>query len=1034
MATGGEGDTSVSLKEALVESLAAILSHELHIRNAGEEHLKTLEVTEEFGVHLAELTLNPEGPLAIRQLASVLLRQYVEAHWSPLSEKFRQPETTEEAKVAIRQMLPHGLKETISKVRSSVAYAISAIAHWDWPEAWPELFQILMQALAGGNPDLIHGAMRVLTEFCRDVTDTQMPQVAPVILPEMLKIFSQQQGFGIRTRGRAVNIFDTCAGTIAAMNDYTKGVAKQLLYPLLPQFLEAFLAVLQVPDGPTSDSGLKMEILKALTTLIKSFPNQMSQFLPSILEPVWLCMTQNADVYVRTVVNGVEEPDDPVDSDGEVLGFENLVLSVFDFIHAMIEAPKFRQMVRKSADQLVYYIILYMQMTEDQIRQWTANPDQFVEDEDDDSYSYSVRISALDLLLAIAAEFPKDAAPALCSAVNRHLQEAHGSQGNWWKIHEAVMLAIGSLSKMVMSQLNGEKLPFDIDAFLQNIVLANLNQNVSPFLLGRCLWVSSRYAKVMHPDILQRCLQATVAGINTAQPACVRISAVRAVAGFCEHLRSTEAIQVLQPVIGEMMEGLMAIATQFSSDVLGLCLETIYVVLEVDRQFTGAVESKVSPLVIAIFLKYSSDPLIVSLSQDIFTVLVKNDLCICPLQHRLVPTMLTILQSPVDKLPLGMQSVALDILTTLVRWSPVPLSEILVSQAFPAVVQCTLQSDDNSCLQSGGECLRSFVSVALDQITQWHDAQGCNGVFYIVQVISKLLDPKTSEYTATYVGRLVSILISKMGSQLGDNLDLMLRAVLSKLQQAETLSVVQSLVLVFAHLLHTQMEAVLQFLSNVPSPTGKTALEFVLTEWCAKQHLFFGEYDRRVSAVALCKLIHHTLATNDPRLQSIEVQGEMICHIGEGVKTRSKAALVPDHWTRVPLLVKIYKLLINELSNQIENNLSTRGAASDDNEEEDGEWEDEEDDVEDDNMNGDDSPPGILSQIAASEPYQEFELDGEEKENDPDALNDPIYQIDLQAYLTEFLQTLSKEPCYAMFCQHHNDSERHVLHMVGIHV
>lgn len=68
---------------------------------------------------------------------------------------------------------------------------------------------------------------------------------------------------------------------------------------------------------------------------------------------------------------------------------------------------------------------------------------------------------------------------------------------------------------------------------------------------------------------------------------------------------------------------------------------------------------------------------------------------------------------------------------------------------------------------------------------------GCNGVFYIVQVISKLLDPKTSEYTATYVGRLVSILISKMGSQLGDNLDLMLRAVLSKLQQAETLSVVQ---------------------------------------------------------------------------------------------------------------------------------------------------------------------------------------------------------------------------------------------------
>jgi len=57
--------------------------------------------------------------------------------------------------------------------------------------------------------------------------------------------------------------------------------------------------------------------------------------------------------------------------------------------------------------------------------------------------------------------------------------------------------------------------------------------------------------------------------------------------------------------------------------------------------------------------------------------------------------------------------------------------------------------------------------------------------------VSKLLDSKTSEFTATYVGRLVSLLISKMGSQLGDSLELMLRAVLSKMQQAETLSVVQ---------------------------------------------------------------------------------------------------------------------------------------------------------------------------------------------------------------------------------------------------
>ena len=60
-----------------------------------------------------------------------------------------------------------------------------------------------------------------------------------------------------------------------------------------------------------------------------------------------------------------------------------------------------------------------------------------------------------------------------------------------------------------------------------------------------------------------------------------------------------------------------------------------------------------------------------------------------------------------------------------------------------------------------------------------------------MQVISKLLDPKTSEHTASFVGRLISIVITKVGQQLGENLDLMLRLVLSKMQQAETLSVME---------------------------------------------------------------------------------------------------------------------------------------------------------------------------------------------------------------------------------------------------
>ncbi|XP_066017152.1 importin-9-like [Pocillopora verrucosa] len=121
----------------------------------------------EFGVLLAELTVDREGALAIRQLASVILKQYVGAHWNSSAEKFRPPETTDAAKEEIRCLLLRDLQASISKVRSSVAYPISAIAYWDWPEAWPHLFGNLMQALTSGDGNLVHGTMRVLTGYCQ---------------------------------------------------------------------------------------------------------------------------------------------------------------------------------------------------------------------------------------------------------------------------------------------------------------------------------------------------------------------------------------------------------------------------------------------------------------------------------------------------------------------------------------------------------------------------------------------------------------------------------------------------------------------------------------------------------------------------------------------------------------------------------------------------------------------------------------------------------------------------------------------------
>ncbi|ELK34962.1 Importin-9, partial [Myotis davidii] len=663
----------------------------------------------EFGVHLAELTVDPQGALAIRQLASVILKQYVETHWCAHSEKFRPPETTERAKIFIRELLPSGLRESISKVRSSVAYAVSAIAHWDWPEAWPQLFNLLMEMLVSGDLNAVHGAMRVLTEFTREVTDTQMPLVAPVILPEMFKIFTMAEVYGIRTRSRAVEIFTTCAHMICNMEELEKGAAKVLIVPVVQQFTEAFVQALQIPDGPTSDSGFKMEVLKAVTALVKNFPKHMVSSMQQILPIVWNTLTESAALYpsglggAGTEVNYTEEVEDPVDSDGEVLGFENLVFSIFEFVHALLENSKFKSTVRKALPELIYYVLLYMQITEEQIKVWTANPQQFVEDEDDDTFSYTVRIAAQDLLLAVATDFQGESAAALAAAATRHLQEAEQAKSSgaehWWKIHEACMLALGSVKSVLTDSVKSGRVHFDMHGFLTSVVLADLNLAVSPFLLGRALWAASRFTVAMSPELIQQFLQATVSGLHETQPPSVRISAVRAIWGYCDQLKASESTHVLQPFLPSVLDGLIHLAAQFSSEVLNLVMETLCIVCTVDPEFTASVESKICPFTIAIFLKYSNDPVVALLAQDIFKELSQIEACQGPMQMRLIPTLVSIMQAPADKLPAGLCATAIDILTTVVRSTKPPLSQLLICQAFPAVAQCTLHTDDNATMQ-----------------------------------------------------------------------------------------------------------------------------------------------------------------------------------------------------------------------------------------------------------------------------------------------------------------------------------------------
>ena len=677
---------------------------------------------------------------------------------------------------------------------------------------------------------------------------------------------------------------------------------------------------------------------------------------------------------------------------------------------------------------------------------------------------------------ALRQEFEDEACAGLCESVTRHLQEAELAQSTgsasaafWWKVVEASLLSLGVVRDLIASQQKEKQLPLDIVAILQGSMDQHGRMAASPFLLGRCLWAASRFASFLPSPLLNRYLQATVEALQPHQNIILRITAVRygsdvkvkrnikqinkitlllrAVWGFCDHLKACRNAAVLTPMLPVITDSLLNLAVMFSNEVLSLVMETLAMVLAVDKDFTATCEPKVGPLTIALFLKHNSDSVIVELAQDIFRELSQNPACLGPLQHRLVPTLISILQSPVDKVPAGLHGVALDVVETLVRASQPPLSDALM-QTFPCAVQLALTSDDPTNVQNGGECLRAFVSISPDQVAAYKDPEsGHSGLYFVIQVVLNLLSPTVSESSSAFVGRLVSTLFNRAGSHLGaESVDLILRAVLSKLQGSSSLVSAQSLIMVYAHLMHTQMEAVLNFLSSVPGPKGQSALHFVLHQWAARQHVFSGAYETKVSSMALAKLLHHGLTANDSRLTDLTITVEDDAseagdlQSGGCVRTRSQqrgssGSSSGIRLKEISILVKIFKLLVYELSNCMEAAM----AFADDEEEE------EETDTESvDGMregNGGGGGGYILSsQLLDDDEGGRLADDGEngfgdDEEDDPDARHDPNSAINLQNYLTDFVRSFSGQPYFQSgFLPHLNSQEKQVLTMVGINV
>ncbi|KAL1915230.1 uncharacterized protein VTP21DRAFT_7506 [Calcarisporiella thermophila] len=1016
------------MDQTVFETLGQTLSSDVNKRIAAELRLRELENVPDYAVSLANLVANPGIEIAHRQAAGIALKNYIDTHWTAKSERFRGPELPSAHKSIVRQTIFAGLSDGDSRIRVASAYVVSKIAHNDWPEEWPELAERLVEGLRG-RPEEVHGAMRVLNEFVsNDMTDQQFPRLAPPMCAELHRIVASPTQYSSHTRARAVSIFRHCVDMVYTLKETYPDVT-QFLVPIIDGWMEVFVGILQQQPGASSGNGqgewyLRTEIVRTLNRLLNEFSKMISPYMMRVLEPVWMDLMHLREQFVLEHVRSDGETlEDEVDSDGETVGFEPLIYAEFDFLGSAARKkaaePLFlgEQRDGRLLGEVIWVAISYMQMTEEQCETWAADPNRFVADEDDETFSFNVRIAAQDLLLNLLQRFPTALFAALERSVQRHLDEAaqekQKGHGWWWKSIEASLLAIGRTAEELIEGLEEGSVAFDLKGLFDHIVLEHMRAEEFPFLQGRAFVFASQFAKILPGELASQYVAAAVHSLQHSSSAPVKVSALRAINNFCKYLDPQYFVTYQE----QILEGVCGLVPLTTEDSLILVLEAMIGALRVSGERVAAYEHIIGPLLLDVWMKHSSDHIIAGIINELFEILASQPTVYSALRDRALPVMAGIIASN-DAEP-GVVASAIELVTSLVKGGPPALPDNLILNLFPSLMPRLMSTDDRTILQNGEECLKYIVQKGFSQLLQWHDASGRSGLHQLMDFVARLLHPEQSESAALFVGDLIVKLIQKGGEQLTPIMPQLLNAVVQRLAAATTPTFVQSLIGVFAHLLvNGQLETVVAFLSEV-TVREQSGLEIVMRLWCENFENFHGYYDIKVNAIALSKL----LLSHDPRLANIHVQGDLIVPQDPSanlIKTRSRARQNPDQYTVIPLPAKITKLLAVDFlshSDLAQPGFSARGGADEEGEEDGGEWED-----------FDESPFAPAEDFAYLSDLletgeAEFGDEGEDAEDDPEVKASPIYTMDIKEFYVDLFKRCSQESWFGELCSGYLSSE-----------
>ncbi|KIJ34652.1 hypothetical protein M422DRAFT_76407 [Sphaerobolus stellatus SS14] len=1012
----------MSLGARMRVCLVGTLSPDANIRIKAELRLNELLPYPEAGVALASIIASPVTDIPLRQSASIILRKYVKEHWSPYFQAFKGSAPQSDVKNGIRTAVFQALSDPSSKVRSGAANVVSLVANSDWPDEYPDLLNNLLALLSSQNTESVHGAMQVLTEMVKDdLTEDQLLPVLRQLLPVLMNILGDPSRHSAVTRARSVAVFRQCLSALYMVKDQYPQTIKEAVESVLPQWIDAFKVLInQDPAAEVANPDnwdallIRLQIFKTLnniqTIFNRIFKSSAETFLNASLTHLQVLLPAFAQYYLDPNATP------PSSTEDEEVSLPGLASSIIDFVSNLARTSSVRPWFDPSRlEQLSAVVFHWIQMTGEDEETWASNANAFVAHEEEETQEYNLRVAGLDLLAGLLDRYSPYAVSVLQVATERLIQESNqarqqGSQ-EWWRPLEAALAAVGSQHETVLEAIEDEVAsnrpkPFDVESLLINVIPSLLTLTEYPFLQGRCFVFASQYAKCLPSGMSSQYLDAAISVLEAPEPGIpVKVSAVKAIRNFCAQMDNNTVV----PLAPRMIKDLGPFLAATTEDTLTLVLEAINVIIEIDdgNWLTPELGQALSQAVLQVWTRNIKDPITLSVLDDLLSDLTHSP---APGVYQVVVSeSLPVLVQALKESPSTeswIASSAIDLISSLARGATKGnLGEGFFAAFAPALFACLQRTEDQEVLENAVVLLTYVVRKDPGQLLSWTDEQGQPGLGKVLELIGKLLSPSDSESGGLVVGDLIIHLLRNAGDAVLPVLPDLIRAMTTRMTTARTGSLLQSLIIPLAFLIHTHRDSVLSVLESFTvegSHPPKSGLEVFIPTWMENAVTIQGLWSQRVSTLALCSL----LLSGRPSLQNLQVKGDMILkpETSDVIITRSRAKQTPHEFQSIRFPVKALKLILEDLNPEVDASDIPQGdLASDDGN---SDWDDSDDGGEKLIQGFKPEEFAYLSDLLGGKPGQFGEdddiIDG--GLDDEDLKQDSIYTMDMKSHLVSFLR------------------------------